>query len=182
MGDKGPFENYKLRFEKVKTEYLSHEELKLISKTYFGKEGVEKSRDVFLFACYTGLSYIDVKALKVDNMVKGVDGNDWLCLDRTKTSENLRIPLLPKAKEIINKYKSGIGLGIGRELLPVESNQKININLKIMSKACGVKKRVTFHVARHTFATTVTLSNGVPIETVSKLLGHTRLKTTQIYA
>jgi site-specific recombinase XerD len=92
----------------------------------------------------------------------------------------VKIPLLPKATEIVEKYKKDSD--ITSKLLPVYSNQKVNKYLKTITKACGIHKNITFHVARHTFATTVTLSNGVPIETVSKLLGHTQLRTTQIYA
>ncbi len=179
---KDPFENYKLHFVKVQREHLTKRELGLIEETSFTKQGVEKTKDVFLFSCYTGLSYIDVKALSPDNVIKGIDGNDWLFTTRTKTDEILKIPLLPQAKDIIKKYEGSSERKINNILLPVFSNQKVNFYLKEISKACGIRKRVTFHTARHTFATTVTLSNGVPIETVSKLLGHTKLSTTQIYA
>lgn len=179
---KDPFENYKLRFEKTEREYLTKRELRLIEETTFTKDGVEKCKDVFLFSCYTGLSYIDVKALNPDHLLKGVDGNDWLFTKRIKTDEKLKIPLLPRAKEIIKKYEDSAERRITKVLLPVYSNQKVNYYLKEICKACGINKKVTFHTARHTFATTVTLSNGVPIETVSKMLGHTKLTTTQIYA
>lgn len=179
---KDPFENYKLRFEKTEREYLTKRELRLIEETMFTKDGVEKCKDVFLFSCYTGLSYIDVKALTADHLLKGIDGNDWLFTKRIKTDEKLKIPLLPRAKEIIKKYDDSAERRITRALLPVYSNQKVNYYLKEICKACGIYKNVTFHTARHTFATTITLSNGVPIETVSKMLGHTKLSTTQIYA
>ncbi|WP_318312560.1 site-specific integrase [Flagellimonas crocea] len=179
---KDPFENYKLHFVKAQREHLTKRELGLIEETSFTKPGVEKTKDVFLFSCYTGLSYIDVKALSPDNVMKGIDGNDWLFTKRLKTDERLKIPLLPKAREIIKKYEGSSERKIKNVLLPVFSNQKVNFYLKEISKACRIHKRVTFHTARHTFATTVTLSNGVPIETVSKLLGHTKLSTTQIYA
>lgn len=179
--DRDPFRDFKLRFEKAKSEFLTGTELKLMEGKTFGKKSMERSRDIFLFACYTGLSYIDVKELTSDSFIKGMDGNDWLYLDRAKTGETLSIPLLPKARGIIDKYGGFKKIG-GVRLLPVQSNQKINANLKLMARACGITKRVTFHVARHTFATTITLSNGMPIETVSKLLGHTKLKSTQIYA
>src|SRR5690606_15107773 len=179
---KDPFENYKLRFEKTEREYLTKRELRLIEETTFTKEGVEKCKDVFLFSCYTGLSYIDVKALTPDHLLKGIDGNEWLFTKRIKTDEKLKIPLLPQAKEIIKKYEDSAERRITKVLLPVYSNQKVNNYLKEICKACKINKKVTFHTARHTFATTVTLSNGVPIETVSKMLGHTKLSTTQIYA
>jgi len=179
---KDPFENYKLRFEKSEREYLTKRELRLIEETTFTKEGVEKCKDVFLFSCYTGLSYIDVKALTPDHLLKGIDGNEWLFTKRIKTDEKLKIPLLPQAKEIIKKYEDSAERRITKVLLPVYSNQKVNYYLKEICKACKIYKKVTFHTARHTFATTITLSNGVPIETVSKMLGHTKLSTTQIYA
>nr|WP_321411865.1 site-specific integrase [uncultured Allomuricauda sp.] len=179
---KDPFENYKLRFEKTEREYLTKRELRLIEETTFTKEGVEKCKDVFLFSCYTGLSYIDVKALTPDHLLKGIDGNEWLFTKRIKTDEKLKIPLIPQAKEIIKKYEDSAERRIAKVLLPVYSNQKVNYYLKEICKACKIYKKVTFHTARHTFATTVTLSNGVPIETVSKMLGHTKLSTTQIYA
>lgn len=179
---KDPFENYKLRFEKTERAYLTKREIRLIEETTFKKEGVEKCKDVFLFSCYTGLSYIDLKALTPDHVLKGIDGNDWLFTKRIKTDEKLKIPLLPQAKEIIKKYENSNERKVMKVLLPVYSNQKVNYYLKEICKACKIYKKVTFHTARHTFATTVTLSNGVPIETVSKMLGHTKLSTTQIYA
>jgi len=179
---KDPFENYKLRFEKTEREYLTKRELRLIEETTFTKEGIEKCKDVFLFSCYTGLSYIDVKALTPDHLLNGIDGNEWLFTKRIKTNEKLKIPLLLQAKEIIKKYEDSAERRITKVLLPVYSNQKVNYYLKEICKACKINKKVTFHTARHTFATTVTLSNDVPIETVSKMLGHTKLSTTQIYA
>jgi len=111
-----------------------------------------------------------------------MDGNDWLYTKRTKTDEPLKIPLLPQAKDIIAKYKDDPDLIENGRLLPLYSNPMINRTLKDIARICGIRKKVTFHVARHTFATAITLSNGVPIETVSKLLEHTKLSTTQIYA
>lgn len=111
-----------------------------------------------------------------------MDGNDWLYTKRTKTDEPLKIPLLPKAKEIIDTYRKDASIRDGESLLPMYTNHMINRTLKDIAVACGIQKNITFHVVRHTFATAITLSNGVPIETVSKLLGHTKLSTTQIYA
>ena len=142
--------------------------------------GLNRVKDIFLFSCYTGLSYIDIKELHPNQILIGIDGNIWIHTKRTKTNEPVKIPLLERAKDILDKYKEEIELT--GELLPVYSNQKTNKNLKEIAKACAIHKNITFHVARHTFATTITLSNGVPIETVSKLLGHTKLSTTQIYA
>ncbi len=179
---KDPFKNYKLSFQKNERCYLTERELKLVEDTSFTGKGYEKVKDVFLFSCYTGLSYIDVKELRNDQVVLGIDGHQWIYTKRMKTDEEVKIPLLLKAKKIIEKYRNNKELKITEKLLPVFSNQKINSYLKVIIKTCGIYKNATFHTARHTFATTVTLSNGVPIETVSKLLGHTKLSTTQIYA
>ncbi|PIB22802.1 site-specific integrase [Maribacter sp. 4G9] len=180
--DKDPFVNYKLKFKKTERQYLTEREIKLIEETAFQVPSYRKIKDLFIFACYTGLSYVDVRELKANHLVKGMDGNDWLYTKRTKTDESLKIPLLPKAKEIIEKYKDDPDINANERLLPIYTNHMINRTLKDIADTCGIRKRLTFHVARHTFATAVTLSNGVPIETVSKLLGHTKLSTTQIYA
>ena len=180
--EKDPFINYKLRFEKTERQFLTERELQLIEETTFKVPSTQHVKDLFIFACYTGLSFIDVSELKIDHLVKGMDGNDWLYTKRTKTDEPLKIPLLPKAMEIIDKYRDNDSLLKSGRLLPIYSNQMINRTLRDIATACGIRKKITFHVARHTFATAITLSNGVPIETVSKLLGHTKLSTTQIYA
>jgi len=179
--EKDPFQKFKLRFQKHDRSYLSERELGFIEETTF-KGGYEKVRNVFLFSCYTGLSYIDVKELTREQLVMGIDGNYWLHTKRAKTAATVKIPLLPKARVIIENYANDQGLNITGMLLPVFSNQKVNSYLKVITKACGIHKDITFHAARHTFATTVTLSNRVPIETVSKMLGHAKLTTTQIYA
>lgn len=180
--DKDPFLNFKLKFKKTERQFLTEREINLIEETTFKIPSHEIIKDLFIFACYTGLSYIDVKELRANHMVVGLDGGDWLYTKRTKTDEPLKIPLLPKAKEIIDKYKEDTNILANERLLPIYSNHMINRTLKDIAKACGIRKNLTFHVARHTFATAITLSNGVPIETVSKLLGHSKLSTTQIYA
>ena len=129
-----------------------------------------------------GLVHIDVAKLNIDNIETDLDGKQWIKTMRQKTSIELRIPLLNKARRILLKYQDHPRVSGRNKLLPTLSNQKTNSYLKEISDFCGIKKNLTFHVARHTFATTVTLTNGVPIETVSKLLGHTKLATTQIYA
>jgi site-specific recombinase XerD len=139
-------------------------------------------KDLFVFSCYTGLSYIDVMNLNEDNIALGIDGGKWIITNRQKTHNKVKIPLLSIAKELINKYENHIKTKKTKTLFPNISNQKLNSYLKEIADLCGIKKNLTFHIARHTFATTITLSNGVPIETVSKLLGHTKIATTQIYA
>lgn len=180
--DKDPFINFKLKFKKSERQFLTEREIKLIEDTTFKTPSYAKIKDLFIFACYTGLSYVDVQELRADHLVKGIDGNDWLYTKRTKTDEPLKIPLLPKAKEIIDKYREDPQVITGERLLPIYTNHMINRTLKDIAKVSGIHKKVTFHVARHSFATAITLSNGVPIETVSKLLGHTKLSTTQVYA
>ncbi len=178
--EKDPFRNFKLRYIRNERDYLTERELDLIEGTSFMTFGLNRVKDVFLFSCYTGLSYIDIRELHPNQVLMGMDGNQMIHTKRIKTNESVKIPLLPRAREILNRYKQEMELT--GKVLPVYSNQKTNQNLKEIAKACGIHKNITFHVARHTFATTVTLSNGVPIETVSKLLGHTKLSTTQIYA
>jgi len=179
---KNPFSQFQLKFDKYDRQYLSERELQLIENTNFTSERLERVKDMFIFSCYTGLSYIDVKQLTQHQIVRGIDNNYWIYTKREKTNEMVKVPILPKALVIIDKYKT-IAQEIDSELLlPLYSNQKTNSYLKEIAKQCGIPKNITFHVARDTFATTVLLSNGVPIETVSKLLGHTKLTTTQIYA
>ena len=179
---KNPFQKFQLKFTKYDRQYLSERELKLLEETYFRHERLERVKDIFLFSCYTGLSYIDVKELTSDQIVVGIDNRYWIHTKREKTNELVKIPLLPKALEILNKYNLRAQNINSKHILPLCSNQKANYYLKEIAKGCGIHKNITFHVARHTFATTLMLSNGVPIETVSKLLGHSKLTTTQIYA
>ncbi len=143
---------------------------------------MEIIRDVFVFACYTGLGYAELSKLGHHHIQHGDDGGKWIIIDRTKTDIRCRVPLLPQAKAILQKYENfPLNRNKGK-MLPVHSNQKMNEYLKELADICGIAKNLSMHVARHTFATSVTLANGVPIETVSKMLGHTSLKTTQIYA
>lgn len=175
-----PFANFSLKFVKSERNFLTQNELDLVLNTEFEQANLNRTKDVFVFCCYTGLSYIDVKNLKKDHVVKGIDGNNWIFTKRKKTDHPIKIPLLKPAEFIIDKYKEE--MENDDRLLPVYSNQRINDYLKKALNQLKFTKHLSFHSARHTFATTVTLSNGVPIETVSKLLGHTKLSTTQIYA
>ena len=176
--EKNPFRDFKMKFEKFDRAYLNQRELNFIEETRFARATLETTKDIFLFACYTGLSYIDVKNLTQENLIKGINGKDWIYCRREKSQTPMKIPLLEKAQEILQKYRNPVS----EFLLPVYSNQKTNNYLKEIASQCKIYKKLSFHVARHTFATTITLSNGVPIETVSKLLGHSKLSTTQIYA
>ncbi|WP_367278100.1 site-specific integrase [uncultured Algibacter sp.] len=180
---KNPFSQFQLKYDKYDRAYLNERELELIENTEFKSDRLQKIKDCFVFSCYTGLSYIDVKELTGNNIVKGIDNNNWIYTKREKTDEQVKVPILPKAWAILEKYRAIQEKDFTtNNVLPINSNQKSNAYLKEITKACGIRKNISFHVARHTFATTVMLSNGVSIETVSKLLGHAKLSTTQIYA
>lgn len=174
-----PFGLQKRHLEKVDRGYLTQEEIDIMYHKELATERLEHIRDFFIFSCYTGLCYADVKSLTFDEIEEKPDGSLWICTHRTKTDTPVNVRLLEIPLAIINKYR---GQGTGNHVFPIPSNQKTNAYLKEISDICGFKKTVTFHMARHTFATTVTLSNGVPIESVSKMLGHTNIQTTQIYA
>lgn len=176
---KDPFANYKIQMKKVDRGYLTEDEIKIILKKKMVSERLEQVRDVFIFSCFSGLAYVDVVNLKEDNIRKSFDGNLWIITKRQKTNTDVNVPLLDIPKMILEKYKGKLPNG---KVLPIISNQKLNAYLKEIADVCGIKKNLTFHLARHTFATTTTLAKGVPIETVSKMLGHTNIETTQIYA
>jgi site-specific recombinase XerD len=180
--DKDPFIKFKPIYIKNEREFLREDELQTIIEKEFDIERLELVKDLFVFSCYTGLSYIDVMNLNEDNIAIGIDGGRWIITNRQKTHNKVKIPILPIAGELINKYNSHIKTKKTKTLFPNMSNQKLNSYLKEIADLCKIKKNLTFHMARHTFATTITLSNGVPIETVSKLLGHKKIATTQIYA
>ena len=174
-----PLAGYKLHFEKVDRGYLTDEELDRLANKVFAMKRLEVIRDLFLFSYYTGLAYIDLKHLSADMLRRWPDGNLWIDTKRQKTDVPVHVRLLDVPIRLIEKYG---GTTEGGLLFPVPSNQKVNSYLKETTSVCGIDKDLTFHMARHTFATTVTLANGVPIETVSKMLGHTNIQTTQIYA
>jgi len=179
---KNPFVNYKGKIKTVNRVYLTEEEVQRMANKSFDIDRLSQVRDVFLFCCFTGLAYVDIKKLKISEITKGVDGGLWIFTNRQKTETRSAIPLLPTATQLIKKY-SNHPLCINKDMpLPVPSNQKMNGYLKEIAAMCGINKILTSHIARHTFATTITLSNGVPIETVSKMLGHSSIKQTQHYA
>ena len=133
---------------------------------------------MFVFSCYSGLAFIDAKNLLKRDIQIGQDGGQWIQTKRQKTNQKCDIPLLKKPLEILDKYKEVNGDFVFKRI----SNQKINEYLKEIATHCQIDKRISFHLARHTFATTITLNNNVPIETVSKVMGHSKISTTQIYA
>ena len=152
IGD--PFANYKIRLEKVDRGYLTEDEIKIILKKKMVSERLEQVRDVFIFSCFSGLAYVDVANLKEDNIRKSFDGNLWIITKRQKTNTDVNVPLLDIPKMILEKYKGKLPNG---KVLPIISNQKLNAYLKEIADVCGIKKNLTFHLARHTFATTIAL-------------------------
>jgi site-specific recombinase XerD len=180
--DRDPFMRYKTAFNQNTRDFLTADELERIEMLDFKIKRLEQVKDVFLFVCYTGISYSDLDALTRENLSIGIDGKNWIVYERRKTGVQARIPLLPMAQALIDKYENDPECNADNKILPVKSNQKLNAYLSEIADLCDIKKNIIMHVGRHTFATTVTLTNGVPIETVSKMLGNTSLKTTQIYS
>jgi site-specific recombinase XerD len=180
--NKDPFVKYRSKLEDSKRTYLTAEELHEIETKEISIERVDMVRDIFVFSCYTGLAYADVEKLTLADISRGIDGHQWIFTSRTKTENKSNVPLLPPAVAILKKYEDNPECINSGRLLPVKSNQKMNAYLKEVATLCKIKKPLTFHVARHTFATTVTLTNGVPIESVSTMLGHKSIRTTQVYA
>ena len=176
--EKNPFINFKMKLDKVDRGYLNKDELAMLATKHFSIKRLEQVRDVFIFQCFSGLAYCDVSKLTRENISPDENGVLWLKTKRTKTDTAVNVPLLRGAIEIIEKYKV-MNL---HKLLPVPSNQKLNAYLKEVGELSGIQKRLSCHLARHTFATTVTLANGISLESVSKMLGHTNLVTTKIYA
>ena len=179
---KDPFVGVNLSIKEVDRPYLTMEEIQKLIDYDSKIERLKRVRDIFIFSCYTGLAYIDVKKLKKSE----VEGNDeigyWIRTRRQKTDARANIPLLAIPMDIINNYCRLDLLMPEDPILPVLSNQKVNAYLKELADLCGIHKELTFHVARHSFATTLTMTNGVPMETVSKMLGHKNIKSTQHYA
>jgi site-specific recombinase XerD len=180
--EKDPFLSYKGKVREVERVYLSQEEIETIINKELAIKRLELVRDMFVFSCFTGLAYIDVFNLSKANIIIGIDGEKWISTHRQKTESASKIPILAVTQMIIDKYENHPQCLSNDKLLPILSNQKMNAYLKELADLCNINKELTFHIARHTFATTVTLTNGVPIESVSKMLGHKDLRTTQHYA
>lgn len=179
--DVHPLQDFQCKYIPSERRYLEMEELlRMYNKPLINR--LAEIRDVYIFCCFTGYGYIDVEALAKENIYNGLDGNKWVSKARGKTNERESVPLLPIADAILEKYADHPYCIIKGKLLPVNSNQKYNAYLKEIADICDIKINLTTHTARHTFATTVTLENDVPLETVSKMLGHKSIKTTQIYA
>jgi len=177
-----PFMGFKISIHTVDREILNEEELQRVMVTPMSTRYLDSARTVFVFACFTGLAYIDLKNLRMQNIVREGD-RYWIRTKRQKSGINSNVPLMHLPLEIIKSLHPDISAAHPEtSVLPVTSNQNLNDALKKIAAHCNVAKDLTFHIARHTFATTVTLSNGVPIESVSKMLGHRRIATTQHYA
>ena len=171
-----PFATYRLERQTVSPDFLTEEELRKIINFNSPLPRLEQTRDMFLFACYTGLSYIDVKTLKPEHLERDKQGRMWIKKHRVKTGVLSRIPLLPSAKMLLDKYAGN------ETLMPIFSPKDINLFLKDIAILCNIDKRVTYHTARHTFASTVTLANNVSLIVVSKMLGHSNVRMTEHYA
>ncbi len=179
---KDPFAGIKLKIKKTDRGFLNEEELKRLISTEIELPRLEEIRDCFVFSCFTGLAYSDLKKLSHDDIVTGTDGGKWIKTYRKKTKSLSKIPILDIPQQLLDKYANNKFCNLRKVLLPVKSNQKMNSYLKEIEVLCKINQRLSTHLARHTFATTVTLNNGIPIETVSKMLGHATINTTRIYA
>ena len=179
--EKDPFLKFKQKLTPTHREFLTPVELEQIEALKMDSKRLNTVRDLFVFSCYTGISYTDLMSLTKQSLVLGMD-TYWIITKRQKNGNPVKIPLLKKALDLIKRYITDKRSVINNTLFPRISNQKMNAYLKEIAPLAEIQKNLTFHMARHTFATTVTLTNGVPIETISKMLGHTRLATTQIYA
>lgn len=173
-----PLTTYKVEREPVEIDFLDYEELQKIINFTTPVKRFERARDSFLFGCFTGLSYIDIKTLRKEHFETDSEGRIWIKKKRVKTGILSRIPLLPMAKLLLEKYKDWPG----EMVMPIQDPTDVNENLKDIATLCGINKRVTFHTSRHTFASTVTLANNISIEVISKMMGHTNTRMTSRYA
>lgn len=177
--NRDPFVDYSISPEDSDRGYLTKEEIKKLMNAPIIKKKHELVRDLFIFCCFTGLSFRDLKNLTTDNLQTSFDGHEWIITKRQKTKVQSNIRLLDVALRIIEKYK---GIAKDNRVFPVPSYANLRDNITLIVQACGIKKHVTWHMSRHTYATEICLTNGMPIETLSKTLGHKNISTTQIYA
>ena len=179
--EKNVFQGYKCPVKEAKREYLTAAELDRIMTKEFTIDRLIEVRDIFVFCCHTGYAYKDAAMLTPEHIGTGINGKKWIYTSRQKTENVANVPLLDIALDILEKYQDHPACVKGNKLLPMKSNQKLNSYLKEIADICEIKKPLTTHIARHTFATTVLLANGVSMEATSKMLGHSSIKTTQIY-
>jgi len=180
--DKTPFDGYKTPYKIKEKVFLSIDELKLLEEKHFKINRLELVKDLFLFQCFTGLAFADMEKLVGKDITVGIDGSKWIITYRRKTDVRSAIPLLPTAIRVIEKYNPEYSSKLTDKLLPVYTNQKFNSYLQEIAEIVGINKTLTSHAGRRTFATTVALANGVSIETISKILGHSSTKITHQYA
>lgn len=176
-----PFAKFKPKFIRKERGFLTETELAVIENKEIQNASLRTVRDLFIFSCYTGLAFADAYNLKADDMNRGIDGEMWLTISRQKTNVKAQIPLLPKALEIIQRYKDHPKAKAHGTLLPMLTNQRFNSYLKEIADICNITKNLTHHLARHTFATTVCLQNGISLEATAGMMGHASTRTTQIY-
>lgn len=174
-----PFTGYEPVRPKAVQKYLTAEELKKIMTTPLHRQTLYHVRDLFLFSCYTGIPYGDMRSLTKDNLSLAEDGTWWIKSSRQKTKVEFEIPLLDLPLQILEKYRD---TAADDKLLPMYCNSMLNLYLKEIARICKINRPLSFHAGRHTYATEITLSHGIPLETVSKMLGHNQIKTTEIYA
>lgn len=174
-----PFEKYKYHAVYKERQFLFEEDLKILMSAEIKLPSQKCVRDIFIFCCFTGLAYIDVRKLTYQDLRTNKEGDVWIEKKRAKTGTPFAVKLLPVAKDLVEKYR---GTTDGIHVFPVKDRRSMNASLKKIAKICGLKSNLSMHIGRHSFATTVTLSQGVPLETVSKMLGHKQITTTQIYA
>lgn len=179
---KNPFAGIKFQEEEIVKEFLTQQELNIILDKEFEMERLELVRDVFIFQCYTGLAFIDVYNLKPEHISEDNNGNLWIIKPREKTKNMCNIPLLSVPKKILDKYSNHPHCKEKGVLLPVMANQKMNSYLKEIADFCGIKKNITTHTARHSFASVIALGNNVSLPNVAKMLGHSSTRMTQHYA
>jgi site-specific recombinase XerD len=177
-----PFVEFKLSKKEVIKEILTDAELEDLAAKKLRSERLNLVRDIFLFSCYTGLAYADIKNLSKSHIKQGMDKKQWIFINRQKTETLSRIPLLPLPLKTMRQYADHPKCCVTGKVFPILSNQKMNAYLKEIADLCDIDKNLTCHTARHTFASTIALNNGVPIETVADILGHKTLKQTQHYA
>lgn len=180
--EKTPFDGYKTPYKIKEKVFLSIDELRLLEEKHFKINRLELVKDLFLFQCFTGLAFADMEKLVGKDISIGIDGSKWIITYRRKTDVRSAIPLLPTAIRVIEKYNPEYSSKLDQKLLPVYTNQKFNSYLQEIAEIVGINKTLTSHAGRRTFATTVALANGVSIETISKILGHSSTKITHQYA
>lgn len=176
-----PFSGIRFKQTQSNREFLSEEELHIIMEKKFKIPRLEIVRDIFVFCCLSGLAFTDIKHLRPEHITKGPNGENWIRKPREKTNNMCHIPLLDIPALIVEKYKNNPICVQKNMVLPVPCNQRMNSYLKEIADLCGITKKLTTHVARHTFAC-IALANKVSMETIARMLGHSDIRTTKIYA